>query len=78
MDIKTHDKKKLWLRTELASGKTEEGEEFSVGLNINGGSLIFMFPEATYTIMLRSIVDDVMAFRRKQLEANADEKKGPN
>jgi len=68
MDIKRHDTTTLWLRTELASGETAKGEKFSASLNIDNSCLIFMFPEATYTIGLKTLVDAVMDFRTKERE----------
>ena len=64
MDIKKHDKSKYWLRDELAAGEAPTGEEFSVSLNLGAGHcLIFMFPEATYTVSLRTLTDAVLDFR---------------
>jgi len=73
MEIKRHDKGKYWLREQLASGDTASGEEFSIGLNMGSGSLIFTFPEATYAVTLRAIMGEVMDFREASKGKDGEE-----
>jgi hypothetical protein len=75
LEIETHEKNTLWLRTELAAGETAKGEQFSISLNIDNSCLIFMFPEATYTVCLHALMDTVMGFRQEQQGEDNDQKR---
>ena len=77
MIIKKHDRDSYYLRQALAHGETDDGDEFTVAINIDGGCLVFTFPEAAYTIELNTLVyaaglntlvEEVLEFRKTNTE----------
>ena len=76
MKIKKHDSDTLWLRTQIATGglgKDGTGEKFEVAINIDNSCMIFIFPEATYTVSIHAMLEEVLAQRRQDLEGEGDE-----
>ena len=67
MIIEKVDPKALFLRSEIGKGKLGK-EEFSLCLTEGGGLLLVEFDKENekYKVSLKSIVEDVLKFRKKQ------------
>lgn len=57
------------------SGKTATGEEFQIGMEVNGRGLFVIFPEGWYAIKVKDLVEQLVAYRETHKDAPGDDEK---
>jgi len=70
MEIEKISKNALFLHEELASGTTGEGEKFRVCRTIPGNNIYITFPEASYLVSIKTLLEKVLEYREKQKGEN--------
>ena len=71
--VQKHDQKTLIMRMAIASGTTDDGDEFQIGSNVSSGDIVAYFSKESryYTVQLREIVDRIMDARKEMKKETA-------